>query len=558
MFNHLFSFNACSKVCCVQAMYEECGPWIVTLILSLQLCFVLRSPMPLLYTVMCEFAFLAFLSAKMFLLFDAPNRPQPLLESRTWEDVVDNVWSSQETLEEKRNFVMGWFYDKSFEDLRHEDALVYLAWMRYGSLLEHLSSDELQSLKELDLARLESEVNEGKPLPRRRVEEEQLGSMKFSLEELRYRHKPLIFYLLTHGANSILISSLLRDIGFSYTPADDKSSLGYWHRPAKSTTSQTSAPLVFAHGVGGQAFYYSLINDIAAEADGDIILLDLPFVSLVINDEVPSVVSQVESVTHILDKTIGCDTKATFAGHSYGTTILSWMVQAQPDRVSNVVFMDPICFQLHLKDILFKFHFERSDASTAKGKCSEIDFDKIANPLSVSGLTNLAGSEMHTNMAMFRHFPWATIELWPKDIANKGIDASIMLSEYDEIVPSLEVVKQINRFNAETREFGGDSEKTYDWSEFLKNGYTQEQGTVSADLLKGAVHGSIVFDEEFRARATSNVISMIRETKSKSTAYFPSQYSSFANLFASNSAPLADIPTQAATAWSGATSFLWN
>ena len=112
-----------------KAIYEECGPWLLTIIVSLHISLIFQSTAPMMYTAISEICFLSAMMTKLMFKFDKPNRPQPLLDNRKWEDVVDNVWNSQSTLDDKRNFIMGWFYDADFELLRREDALVYLSWM---------------------------------------------------------------------------------------------------------------------------------------------------------------------------------------------------------------------------------------------------------------------------------------------------------------------------------------------------------------------------------------------------------------------------------------------
>ena len=89
-----------------------------------------------------------------------------------------------------------------------------------------------------------------------------------------------------------------------------------------------SNPLVFVHGVGGLGFYYQLINDIVKESSNEnvpIILLDLPHVSLRIQDDIPEIALQVKSVCKILDETVGKQA-ATFVGHSFGSILLSWYI----------------------------------------------------------------------------------------------------------------------------------------------------------------------------------------------------------------------------------------
>ena len=433
-------------------------------------------------------------------------------------------------------------------------------------------------MKELDLVRLESEINYGLPLPRRHPHESPLKSMRFTLEQIRFRHKPLLFYGLTHTANSFLISSLLSDLGFVYKSPSKRSCLGYWHRPsikkgfAESddtendfTTDKPTTPLVFAHGVGGSSFYFNLIKEISEKTDGDMIVLDLNFVSLRVNDDVPSVTRQVDSVCHILNETVGLNTPATFAGHSYGSTILSWMAQAKPERVANTVFMDPICFQLHLKDILFKFHFKRADLAAQEHE------KESTNPLSLQGVSNLAGSELHTNMAMFRHFPWATIELWPSDLEKNSINTKILLSEFDEIVPSREVEELVAMHNSKRKSTKVADNSSYDWAEFLKSsGNFAKENLIEAECLNGAHHGSVIFDEIYRAKAVSEVIRMIERNsstlaqKEKNSITSMSHFTMPFNIIPptiglgdSAENAINAIPANAAAAWSGATSFLW-
>jgi hypothetical protein len=63
-------------------------------------------------------------------------------------------------------------------------------------------------------------------------------------------------------------------------------------------------------------------------------------------NEIPKIQSQVESIFSIIDDitddTTGDNSppsKATLVGHSYGTAIMSWMVQSKPERISGCVFL---------------------------------------------------------------------------------------------------------------------------------------------------------------------------------------------------------------------------
>ena len=162
---------------------------------------------------------------------------------------------------------------------------------------------------------------------------------------------------MTHIWNLVLESKR-----FVYVQAkDSKKNLSYWYRRGRKERTSSKSPLVFVHGCGGMAFYYNLISDLVRSVNDDdvpIILLELPHISLRICDHIPDIRDQINSLCAILDNLSGEVSKATFVGHSFGSVVLSWMIQSKPERVRSCVFIDPICFQLHLNSVLFKFHMQ--------------------------------------------------------------------------------------------------------------------------------------------------------------------------------------------------------
>lgn len=297
------------------------------------------------------------------LKLNEPVTPEPLL-GRSWEETAYRVWNSLETINDKRKYLMGWFYDADFEDLREEDALSFVAWMRYGLPLEEgiMTVEEISTLRKFDLPLLIRNVG---PLPTRSSCEKPLSHIRFNCEPLRYRHKGLFFYTVTHGIDLIL-SSVLRKNGYIYQ-ASTKEDLAFWYRPSQCPKKSCKDPIVFVHGVGGMAFTWKLIEELQTatfERNVPIILIDLPHVSLRFHDNIPTIEEQIISITKTIEKVTNGKKKsprATFVGHSFGTTIISWMVQKRPDLVGGCVFLDPICFQLHLKSTLFNFHMQRVD-----------------------------------------------------------------------------------------------------------------------------------------------------------------------------------------------------
>jgi len=324
-------------------MHDESAPWIVSLIFPTLVSLIAQDASAFHFNCFVELCFLCFCAIKLFTKFDVPStNPQPLLNDRNWDYVYNSIWEAQETLANKRDFLSSWFYDTPFERLRREDIISFLAWLHFGIQEENLTPSQRNEVVSTDLPRLEYEVNNGKTLPLRSKGEEELVCVRFNLEPLRFRHKPLFFYIITHGTR-LFATKALEDIGFSYNPPKNPTKdLGYFFRPGTlSTNSEASkqTPLVFVHGVGGISYYFNLIKDLGDKSEAPIILVDLPFISLQVSDDIPLVADQVKSVCSILDKKIGAHKKATFVGHSFGSLILSWMVQSCPHRVANCVFV---------------------------------------------------------------------------------------------------------------------------------------------------------------------------------------------------------------------------
>lgn len=533
-------------------LHEESFPWFVAFSAPSLFSLVLDHSFPLYASFAGELAFLAFCSFRVF-QFAKPTQPQPRLPSRTWDDLYHNVWNSHPDQESRRSFLMGWFYDAPFEDLCREDALTFLAWMKYGLPLEtgqHLTKQQKLTLELFDLPELERQVNSGKPLPTRneRMKTQLTSPIRFNLEPLRYRHKPLVFYAVTHGAFYWLRHKLETQYGFVYHKAKDPTKdLSYWYRaPTAPSTTSPPTPLVFVHGVGGLPFYFQLIADIVELIESSsgnntpILLLDLPFVSLRMYNDLPAIASQIDSVCNILDSTATTTmttssnrskekVKATFVGHSFGSIVLSWMVQCHPDRVASCVFMDPICFQIHLKQLLFNFHMKRVD------KRHQRTLDDWVSPFSLGAIINLAGSEMHTNNAMLRHFWWSSNALWPADLEKSKIPATILLSAKDDIVPTKEVAELVSNFNNDPKR----RHKTFSSHELRQQQEQQEQQPLSWDdffadlsleseikstnnffvkahILEDAAHGAMVLDETNRRRLVDVVETMMKlNTKTK-------------------------------------------
>jgi len=426
-----------------QQFRTEFWPWIVVAFISGGASLATGSTLPLSLMLGVEAAFWGYCKLQ-HLSFDRVSQPEPMKR-----DVVELWRMCLTNVPDAREFLTGWFYDVPFEDITRDDVKDFLAWALYSTTFPLLAADDVRDLaKVFALIELECDVR----FPRRRAGQAPLGSMRFSIEPVQYHHKPLLFYLSTRFILGSLGSMNLVDSGFSRRNAG---ALNYWVRIPESEEGKARLPIVFVHGVGvGLVTYMSFVRKLV-DNDCPILCVELPFVSMEIDSRVPSIDQQVASVRSMLDQW-GFDS-ATFVGHSYGSVMLSWMVQHAPERVASVVFIDPIVIMLNLKSTLYNFLYRHS----TNGKISD-----------------LVGSELFLNHALRRHFWWYRNIVWAQDMHDQGIPSMVIVSENDEIVPSAEVAQHVEAFD---RKMGGAS-------------------LVKHTMIEGGSHGDMLFDDDVQDR----------------------------------------------------------
>lgn len=178
----------------------------------------------------------------------------------------------------------------------------------------------------MDRAMAAIEAAAGHALAPRQLGEEPKRVMRHTLDPIKYKHRPLLVYLATHGLiNEALGYFLLRVLlGFRRHRADH---IIYWHRPGAPSAAAVAAtqqpPLVFVHGIGlGLAMYYHFLT-LLPRRRGDIFLVELPHASLKLCEFVPSAPMAVASLRRML--AAHGHARAVFAAHSLGTVYVSWM-----------------------------------------------------------------------------------------------------------------------------------------------------------------------------------------------------------------------------------------
>ena len=235
---------------------------------------------------------------------------------------------------------------------------------------------------------------------------------------------------------------------------------------------ESRLPILFFHGIGGVFSYLKLINGLTIFGC-PIVIVEMPYVSLHVAPNVPSIDEHVGAVQQILDEN-GFD-GAIIIGHSFGTTVMSWLVQAMPTRIAGAVFLDPVVFMLHLRDISFNWMY---------GSCTN-----VGHKLEGSGVEDIFGivkTELFAANAVQRHFNWARNILWAHELQEIKVESLVLVSGADKVVPSLEVQRHIEEFNVDMQSRG-------------------ERSYVGSEVFESAGHGGLVFEEGYRSRALQSI-----------------------------------------------------
>lgn len=123
---------------------------------------------------------------------------------------------------------------------------------------------------------------------------------------------------------------------------------------------------------------------------------------------------------------------ATFVAHSMGTAYLAAVLRARPGLASSALFVDPVCFLLYRRDVLYNFLYRKPSFRRSWWRPSKWF------PL---GLHWLLTREPCMQCCFRRDFWWSQYVLHPWDIP---CDAAVLLSSKDAIVPAADVLQYLS------------------------------------------------------------------------------------------------------------------
>lgn len=200
---------------------------------------------------------------------------------------------------------------------------------------------------------------------------EDLIAYRINLDPVHAYHRPLVFYTIIQFLTTLFGFTLQFVWGMKKFGPESRSNIWNvmdpqqsYEYPLKTTAEEegpervsywfregdrTKKPIVFIHGIGaGLMCYVTFIAKLMA-IDAPIFCIELPFVSMHCVEDVPTMQETVRDLQNMLQRHQFED--AVFVSHSLGTAVTSWVVKYMSKNVAGVIFLDPVCFMLHYKDV---------------------------------------------------------------------------------------------------------------------------------------------------------------------------------------------------------------
>ena len=388
-------------------------------------------------------------------------RARSIQPHRTREPVSDTAaaerfWGMIVEDETVDDIVRGWFVDRDCEaghdkiaqqQPQRGNVLQLVAWTLFDCDAALLAREE-HAKAEAILLRLE----EARGAPYESGTAPGLECMRHTLGELEPVWKPFGFYV----AAALLLrlsERVLEWRGFELREAPG--GLLYWHlspetgRSGGSTSgdkhgggdlgggsgdARCERPIVFMHGVGGLPAYTRFLLQMAAAHPAAPLLLPL-FPSCTIRLptlSAPPPLRTPQLVAALEEMVSGTGfAAATFVAHSMGTAYLAATLRARPALARSALFVDPICFLLYRREVLYNFLYRRPALRRSWWRPSK--WFALA-------LHRVLTQEPTMQSCFRRDFWWSQLFLHVDELP---CASAVLLAGRDAIVPALEVERHL-------------------------------------------------------------------------------------------------------------------
>ena len=210
-------------------------------------------------------------------------------------------------------------------------------------------------------------------------------------------------------------------------PSHTTPRITYWYRPGFPTPTPAH-PIMFIHGVGcGIVPYLGLIYRLLlhSKQEQGVFLVELPHVAMRMYSRAPSFPRTIYELCRALDLHES-SRPAVWVGHSLGSAVVAAACRFAPNYCHAPVFIDPICFKLHLPHVTYNFLYKQPHSAREHF------------------MAYFAGQELFNHRYFHRDFHWFHANLLSHDIHTLQ-RASVFLSEQDMLVPSQAIAQDLHQ-----------------------------------------------------------------------------------------------------------------
>lgn len=282
---------------------------------------------------------------------------------------------------------------------------------------------------------------------------------------------PLCTTLFLFSATEVSTRVLLKRRGFErrsigpisyyYHPGNEYSPSSIEYDDITAQKSSKTTPVVFVHGIGvGLISYLSLIDSLM-ESGRPLFLPELPYVSAFRPWQSSSNVLSPAVVASTMTAMLAYHgfSEGTFAGHSYGTSWLSYVCKYARSTVAALLFLDPICFCLYHPRLTKSFVYHRPDPGS---------------------IAFIVRTDLMVNWTIQRAFPWTWIVLFLDQI---NVPCTVFVSDKDGLVPAEKILSYLKSNGVPLSEaatvdrefFEGEGDlKSCVWREAVHGAFTEQ------------------------------------------------------------------------------------
>lgn len=311
-------------------------------------------------------------------------------------------------------FVRALFFDMKIEDITYEDIAEWLCW----AFFEKDCPDKLDNDDKLFLNYMIGKIIQicgNRQFPSRTGRRNKF--IAYSIEPYECGYNVLLIYTITMCIYPILAFIYLTGTGFKQVIVKN---IRFWIL----LKNNDKTPIVLIHGLGGGIFPYCDFITSLLQLESTIIIPDLPFLCMYMDDNVPDDDDIILAIKNAIES---IHSKAIIIGHSYGTVIMSWMIQEHPYIVESAVLLDPVVFMLHLADLGMNFLYKKREYDTL----------------------GIIRSDPFINWILRRHFWWLSSILWLEDLEN--IPYLVVLCMKDQILPVKEIKEYVEGYSKQQK-----------------------------------------------------------------------------------------------------------